>query len=80
MKRIRVHTMTDGRDVDDGSSVRYMKRLTTDLQKLGEQGVDAKVASGGGRMRVTMDRYEVCGHAVDTLVWSCRCMLSRKAA
>ena len=27
------------------------------------EGVDAKIASGGGRMRVTMDRYEVgAGH------------------
>ena len=58
-KRIRVHALTDGRDVPDGSSVQFMKTLEQDLKKLNEQGVDAKIASGGGRMVVTMDRYEV---------------------
>lgn len=58
-KRIRVHTLTDGRDVDDGSSVKFTKQLAGDLKDLEKQGVDAKIASGGGRMRVTMDRYEV---------------------
>jgi hypothetical protein len=33
--------------------------LENDLAKLREKGVDARVASGGGRMYVTMDRYEV---------------------
>ena len=28
------------------------------MSKLVEAGVDAKIASGGGRMNVTMDRYE----------------------
>lgn len=58
-KRIRVHTLTDGRDCDDGSSVKHMKLLVKDLKALEKEGCDAKVASGGGRMRVTMDRYEV---------------------
>ncbi|KAK4713932.1 hypothetical protein R3W88_019839 [Solanum pinnatisectum] len=57
-KRIRVHALTDGRDVLDGSSVGFMETLENDLAKLREQGVDARVASGGGRMYVTMDRYE----------------------
>jgi len=55
-----VHCLTDGRDVEDGTSVAYMERLQKDLAALREAtGVDAAVASGGGRMRVTMDRYEV---------------------
>lgn len=58
-KRIRVHALTDGRDVLDGSSVGFMETLENDLAKLRGQGVDARVASGGGRMYVTMDRYEV---------------------
>ncbi|GJN31391.1 hypothetical protein PR202_gb19784 [Eleusine coracana subsp. coracana] len=57
-KRIRVHALTDGRDVLDGSSVRFVEMLEDDLAKLREKGVDARVASGGGRMYVTMDRYE----------------------
>ena len=57
-KRIRVHILTDGRDVLDGSSVTFVETLENDLVKLREKGVDARIASGGGRMYVTMDRYE----------------------
>lgn len=58
-KRIRVHILTDGRDVLDGSSVGFVETLEKDLVALREKGVDARIASGGGRMYVTMDRYEV---------------------
>ncbi|XP_062224566.1 2,3-bisphosphoglycerate-independent phosphoglycerate mutase [Phragmites australis] len=57
-KRIRVHILTDGRDVLDGSSVGFVETLENDLSQLREKGVDARIASGGGRMYVTMDRYE----------------------
>ncbi|EPS73226.1 hypothetical protein M569_01529, partial [Genlisea aurea] len=57
-KRIRVHVLTDGRDVLDGSSVGFVETLENDLAKLRENGIDALIASGGGRMYVTMDRYE----------------------
>lgn len=58
-KRIRLHILTDGRDVLDGSSVGFVETLEGDLAELRSKGVDAQVASGGGRMNVTMDRYEV---------------------
>jgi 2,3-bisphosphoglycerate-independent phosphoglycerate mutase len=58
-KRIRVHVLTDGRDVPDGSSVQFVSSLVKDLKSLEAQGCDAQIASGGGRMCVTMDRYEV---------------------
>lgn len=58
-KRIRVHILTDGRDVVDGTSVKFVEILENDLAKLRAQAVDAQIASGGGRMYVTMDRYEV---------------------
>lgn len=67
-KRIRVHALTDGRDVLDGSSVGFMETLENTLAKLREQGVDARVASGGGRMYVTMDRYEVNLWLLDMLL------------
>ncbi|KMT19975.1 hypothetical protein BVRB_1g000010 [Beta vulgaris subsp. vulgaris] len=57
-KKIRVHILTDGRDVLDGSSVGFLETLENDLVQLRERGIDAQVASGGGRMYVTMDRYE----------------------
>ncbi|KAI8476721.1 MAG: phosphoglycerate mutase [Monoraphidium minutum] len=56
-KRIRVHVLTDGRDVPDGSSVTFVEQLQKDLKDL-PAGVDAQIASGGGRMNITMDRYE----------------------
>ena len=49
--------LQDGRDVPDGTSVKFVEQLEKDLESL--DGVDAKIASGGGRMHVTMDRYEV---------------------
>jgi len=57
-KRIRLHVLTDGRDVLDGSSVQFAETLEEDLAQLRAKGVDAQIASGGGRMYVTMDRYE----------------------
>ena len=53
---------SDGRDVEDGSSVGYIQSLKNDLEAIerAHSGCSALVASGGGRMRVTMDRYEVC--------------------
>lgn len=59
--KLRVHTLTDGRDVEDGTSVQFVARLKEDLEAIMKDHpkVDAKIASGGGRMRVTMDRYEV---------------------
>jgi bisphosphoglycerate-independent phosphoglycerate mutase (AlkP superfamily) len=68
-KRIRLHILTDGRDVLDGSSVGFVETIENDLAKLCEQGVDARVASGGGRMYVTMDRYEV--HLFDSVINFC---------
>ncbi|KAK4802965.1 hypothetical protein SAY86_001168 [Trapa natans] len=57
-KRIRVHILTDGRDVLDGSSVGFVETLENDLAEIRAKGIDAQIASGGGRMYVTMDRYE----------------------
>ncbi|KAL2635102.1 hypothetical protein R1flu_006581 [Riccia fluitans] len=58
-KRIRVHFLTDGRDVLDGSSLYFVDELEKTLKEVSEAtGSDCKIASGGGRMQVTMDRYE----------------------
>jgi 2,3-bisphosphoglycerate-independent phosphoglycerate mutase len=55
--RIRVHVLADGRDVDPVSFDRYLEQLDTVLDEMVGEGIDAAVASGGGRMRITMDRY-----------------------
>jgi len=57
-KKIRLHLLTDGRDVADGSSKKFAADLEKDLEPIRAKGVDVVAASGGGRMGVTMDRYE----------------------
>ncbi len=58
-KRLRVHVLLDGRDVAPGSAIKYVEALESELAELRKGGIDALIASGGGRMAVTMDRYEV---------------------
>ncbi len=55
---IRVHALLDGRDVPGRSALVYLEQLEAVLAEVREGGCDARVASGGGRMRITMDRYE----------------------
>ncbi len=56
VKRIRCHILLDGRDVPATSALEYVQQLEDALAAL--EGVDAKIASGGGRMTITMDRYQ----------------------
>lgn len=56
--RVRVHALLDGRDVPETSALEYVDRLEAKLRALSVDGRDYRVASGGGRMKVTMDRYE----------------------
>jgi 2,3-bisphosphoglycerate-independent phosphoglycerate mutase len=58
VKRVRVHALLDGRDVPARSALTYADRLETLLQAMRDKGLDYRVASGGGRMEITMDRYE----------------------
>lgn len=58
VKKIRVHVLFDGRDVAAKSAEVYIERLEKVLAELQNSGCDARAASGGGRMYVTMDRYE----------------------
>ncbi|MGE4169548.1 MAG: 2,3-bisphosphoglycerate-independent phosphoglycerate mutase [Candidatus Margulisiibacteriota bacterium] len=54
----RIHTLLDGRDVAEKSALLYLKTLEDHLAKLNTQfDCDYRVASGGGRMVITMDRY-----------------------
>lgn len=55
---LRVHILLDGRDVPEGSSARYVENLESVLAELRAVGCDARIASGGGRMHITMDRYQ----------------------
>ncbi|MCP4668036.1 MAG: 2,3-bisphosphoglycerate-independent phosphoglycerate mutase, partial [Deltaproteobacteria bacterium] len=56
--RIRVHALIDGRDVGEKSALDYVRPMEEKLAKISnENGLDYCIASGGGRMKVTMDRY-----------------------
>ena len=54
---VRVHTLFDGRDVGETSALEYVDPFEEFLAGLSGEGFDAKIASGGGRMWITMDRY-----------------------
>lgn len=58
VQRVRIHALADGRDVADPSYERYLKALDAHLTPHLTAGRDYRLASGGGRMVVTMDRYE----------------------
>ncbi|MBZ0252560.1 MAG: 2,3-bisphosphoglycerate-independent phosphoglycerate mutase, partial [Candidatus Methylomirabilis sp.] len=58
VRRARVHALLDGRDVGEKSALSYLEPTEKLLAELSTSGRDYRIASGGGRMRVTMDRYE----------------------
>jgi 2,3-bisphosphoglycerate-independent phosphoglycerate mutase len=56
--RVRVHPLLDGRDVGERSALGYLDTLEGQLSRLSAAGGrDYRIASGGGRMVTTMDRY-----------------------
>ena len=56
---VRVHALLDGRDVPARSALGFLDALEELLETLSRKPRrDYRIASGGGRMRVTMDRYE----------------------
>jgi 2,3-bisphosphoglycerate-independent phosphoglycerate mutase len=57
-KKVRLHILLDGRDVPETSALEYVDKLEEFLKSFTEKGLDYKIASGGGRMVTTMDRYE----------------------
>lgn len=56
--RVCVHALLDGRDVGEKSALDYVTPMEAKLRKIStEKGWQYGIASGGGRMKVTMDRY-----------------------
>ena len=59
MLKQRLHILLDGRDVAPHSAEIYLQRLEQTLSRLQKTyQADILVASGGGRMQLTMDRYQ----------------------
>lgn len=57
IKKVRIHALLDGRDVGETSALTYVDQLENKLSELSGDGFDYRIASGGGRMKITMDRY-----------------------
>lgn len=55
---VRIHALLDGRDVPETSALDYVLPFEAFLQEVSGAGFDARIASGGGRQTITMDRYE----------------------
>lgn len=58
VRKLFVHTLLDGRDVEEVSAERYINQLEAKLSEYRRRGRYYHIASGGGRMVITMDRYE----------------------
>ncbi len=58
VKKVRIHILIDGRDVGETSALEYILPFEEFLANINDATFDAKIASGGGRMNITMDRYE----------------------
>lgn len=65
VKKVRIHALLDGRDVGETSALDYILPFEDFLASLNKDGFDARIASGGGRMFITMDRYNADWSMVD---------------
>lgn len=58
VEKVRIHPLADGRDVPGRTVLSYIKPTEELFKSINEEkGFDYRIASGGGRMKVTMDRY-----------------------
>ena len=58
LNEVRVHALLDGRDVPETSALKYVDELEGVIAELNDDTFHSCIASGGGRMVITMDRYE----------------------
>jgi 2,3-bisphosphoglycerate-independent phosphoglycerate mutase len=57
VRKARVHVLLDGRDVGAQSALDYVLPFEEFLAGFAAHGRDYRIASGGGRQYITMDRY-----------------------
>ena len=65
VRTVRIHALLDGRDVPETSALDYVEPFEAFLADSRSDGFDARIASGGGRMNITMDRYDANWRMVD---------------
>lgn len=62
--KIRIHSLLDGRDTPERSALSYIEQTESYIGELSTKystqdfSLDFKIVSGGGRMKITMDRYD----------------------
>lgn len=60
-QKLRIHALLDGRDVGERTAPKYIESTELLLHRINQEYEDEcydyKIASGGGRMTTTMDRY-----------------------
>lgn len=66
LKKVRIHILLDGRDVPETSALDYVLPFEQFLAELRSDDFDVCIASGGGRMQITMDRYNANWKMVET--------------
>lgn len=66
LKKVRIHILLDGRDVPETSALDYVLPFEQFLSELRSEDFDVCIASGGGRMQITMDRYNANWKMVET--------------
>jgi len=58
IRKVRLHVLLDGRDVGPTSALEYVAKAEAVLAEINSGGdFDYAIASGGGRLFITMDRY-----------------------
>lgn len=57
IQKVRIHILLDGRDVPETSALDYIIPFEKWLAEINQSGLDYRIASGGGRQVITMDRY-----------------------
>ncbi len=58
VSKVKIHILLDGRDVGETSALDYVRPFEAYIADLRDDSFDIAIASGGGRMQITMDRYE----------------------
>ncbi|CAM3677769.1 2,3-bisphosphoglycerate-independent phosphoglycerate mutase [Erysipelothrix urinaevulpis] len=58
VSHVALHALQDGRDVEQQSALTYIDDVQAVMDELNDDTFHAEFASGGGRMLVTMDRYD----------------------
>ncbi len=65
VSKVRIHGLLDGRDVGETSALDFFTPFEEFLADVSDDAFDAGFASGGGRMNITMDRYDADWSMVD---------------